>query len=191
MTDRICKPFAITAKTLGCPRFLYTRILVVNFASYDKLTAAYVNALWDTGAECSLMTRELAVRLGFDFRTEILSKGVAGSANAAYGYVSVALVSNGDTVETITAIVDSLPRNEYSFILGMDFIRKGTLAISSSKLSTTLSFTIPTSEHLDFVKTLAGDNVPGSYIPLSSGVEDREVYRGTAVLDLIIPQKTE
>lgn len=188
---RSYKPFAITAKTLGSPRLLYTRILVVNLASEDKLTAAYVNALWDTGAQCSLMTRDLARRLGFDFEKEIPGIGIGGITTAAYGYAYVALVSNGDTVDTMAAVVDSLPGKHCSFILGMDFISKGSLAISSSRLETTLSFTIPAGQPIDFVKDLESEGIATKYIPLSSGKEDTRVYSGHEVLGLILPEKAE
>ncbi len=119
------KPFAITAKTLGYPKFLYTKILVVNLTSSDKLAAAYVNALWDTGAQVSLMNRNLASRLGFKFKHTINSVGVTGNEMASYGNAYLAIVSNGGLVHTTASVVENLPCPDYSFILGMDFIRKG------------------------------------------------------------------
>lgn len=178
-------PFAITAKATGRPRKLYTPILLVNFG-IEPFRAAYVNAMWDTGAEVCIMTRELASRLGFSYEKEIESKGLTGSAQAHYGYASVSLISNGEVIDTMAAIVQGFEQIEYSFILGLDFIRKGTLAISSKGLETVLSFTIPTRQHIDFVQSIEDTDVSKKYIPLSSGYEDKRVYHGADALEQLI-----
>lgn len=189
--DKDYKPFAITAKCLGSPKRLYTKILVVNLDSDDRLTAKYVNALWDTGADTSLMTRELAQDLGFKFSKKVESRGFGSPSLADLGYALVALVSNGETVETLTAVVEDMPCDDYSFIIGMDLISKGTLAISSSQFETSLSFTIQTVEHVDFVKSREKLGFSTEYLELSSWIEDKRIFRGTEVLDQLIPKMKE
>ena len=57
MTPTTSLPFAVTAKTPGFPRKLYTPIMVANLRAP---AVAYVNAMWDTGADCCYMTPSLA-----------------------------------------------------------------------------------------------------------------------------------
>lgn len=185
MEQKNSKPFAITAKTLGFPRTLYTKILVVNLTSADKIAAAYVNAMWDTGAQCCLMNRDLASRLGFVFKPQIPSRGITGEEMASYGTAYIAIASNGGLMHTTAAVVDKLPCPDYSFIIGLDFIRYGTLAISYTDFETTLSFTSPPIKPIDLLDFPETDGRLKAYINLSGDVEDKRVYRGMEVIDLI------
>ena len=185
MEQKDYKPFAITAKTLGFPRMLYTKILVVNLSSADKIAAAYVNAMWDTGAQCCLMSRALASRLGFVFKPQIPSKGVSGEEMASYGTAYIAIASNGGLMHTTAAVVDKLPCPDYSFIIGLDFIQNGTLAISYTDFETILSFTAPPIKPIDLLNSPETDGRLKTYINLSGDKEDDCVYRGMEVIDLI------
>lgn len=189
--NRQYKPFAITARTIGIPQRLSTRLLVVNLRSRYKLAAKYVNALWDTGAATCVMSADLARALGFEFSKSVPSKSIGHeTVNATYGYVYVALVSNGDIIETIAAVVDESLGDGYSFIIGMDFISKGSLAISCSPGKTMLSFTIPTSQEIDFVKLLQDDGIVKGEIELGiSGSEDPKIYYGAEVIELLHESK--
>lgn len=184
MEESSCAPFAITATTIGKPKFLYTKILIVNFDCDDKINATYVNALWDTGASTSVMTRALAEKLGIRFSAEAASRSVTGTEIAKYGYAYVSLVSNGGVVHTMTAIVESLPRKEYSFIIGMDVINRGSLAISSHEMRTYLSFTMPACAPVDFTQNADGKITETQ--PLNPGPEDGIVIRGMDAINLIL-----
>lgn len=187
--ERKYKPFAITATALGHPGKLYTPITVVNISDGGELVAATVNAMWDTGADVCLISRRLAEALLIDFTKTIPAEGVLGRDKVAIGITRVALLSNGETIDTYAAIVDSVsPNNLYSFVIGMDFIRKGALAISSTSLTTTLSFTIPSPEPVDF--TALCDLVEGNTknLPLSKGEDVIRPVFGASVLELISPQ---
>lgn len=185
------KPFAITARTDGKPKKLYTKMLLVNMEPQNgKMHGSYVNAMWDTGAEYCVMTTKLAEKLGFEFKHEITAKGINGEIVTKTGFAYVALVSNGQLIETRASIVNE-EWGEYSFIIGMDFISKGTLAISSTPIDTTLSFTIPSPGRIDFVKILEKRNIKGKYIPLSSDLERIDVLTGVEILDKIIPDEDQ
>lgn len=189
--EKSYKPFAITARTDGKPRKLYTKILLVNIEPQNgRMHGSYVNAMWDTGADTCVMTSKLAKELGFEFKHEIVTKGASEEIVAKYGLAHVALVSNGEMVDTIAGVVDA-DWGEYSFIIGMDFISKGTLAISSSPIDTTLSFTIPSPGRIDFVRILEKRNIKGKYLPLSSEKEYIKVYHGKEILDFIIPDEDQ
>lgn len=186
------KPFAITARTSGRPRKLVTPLTVANLHAPGraKIVAARVNAMWDTGAEVCLISRNLAACLGLDFKPAVDAKGLTGTCVAPIGYAYVSIVANGDLVETLTAIVDETsPSGEYSFIIGLDFIRHGTLAISYSPLDVSLSFVIPSPAPIDFAALADIDSQCKGYIPLGPGKEEPyEILYGAAALDLISPK---
>lgn len=189
MESKIYKPFAITATALGHPAKLYTPITVLNVSKGNELVAATVNAMWDTGADLCLMSRKLAEALHVDFKDIIPANGVLGGDDVAIGITRIALLSNGETIDTYAAIVDSVSAtNQYSFIIGMDFIRKGTLAISSTSLSTTLSFTIPSPEPIDFTQLYEQAEGKTKNLPLSKGLDEIRPVYGAAALDLIVPK---
>lgn len=186
MAQHEYKPFSITARTLGHPRKLFTPITVVNLDPPGNMAAVTINGMWDTGAEFCLISRDLAAKLGINFKKSVNAVGIGGTVDSPLGYVYVALLSNGDLVDTIAAVVEETsPSGEYSFVIGMDFIRKGTLAISSTAIDTTLSFTIPTREPVDFAKLAANTGTPGKYLPLSSSKEDNAPVFGPDVMSLL------
>lgn len=188
MDNKAYKPFAITAIALGHPGKLYTPITVVNVTEDNELVAATVNAMWDTGADLCLMSRKLAEALHIDFKNTIPANGLLGSDDVEVEMTRVALLSNGETIDTYAAIVDSVSStNQYSFIIGMDFIRKGALAISSDSMSTTLSFTIPSPEPIDFTRLYDMTSGKSKSLPLSKGKDEIRPVFGAAALDLIAP----
>lgn len=188
---RIHKPFAVTAYTTGHPRKLFTPITVVNPDAPGAATilATTVNAMWDTGAEVCLMSQRLADRLEFEFKKEIDSDTFGGKIKTLIGYTCVTLVSNGGLVNTITAVVaETSPTREYDFIIGLNFIKKGTLAITSTDLDTTLSFIIPSPDPIDFAKITDIDSHSKKYLPLSEPLKQQRIREGAEALELFIPK---
>ena len=191
---RIYKPFAVTAYTTGHPRKLFTPITVVNPDAPGAATilATTVNAMWDSGAEVCLMSQRLADRLEFVFENDIESNTFGGKLKSPIGYTCVTLVSNGGLVNTITAVVaETSPTREYDFIIGLNFIRKGTLAITSTDLDTTLSFVIPSPVSIDFTKLADIDSHSKKYLPLSEPLKQQRVREGAEALELFIPKRPE
>lgn len=189
--DQIHKPFAITARTTGHPRKLFTPLTVANLrpSGGDGIVATKVNAMWDTGAEVCLMSEFLARSLKVQFDKECQGKGFTGSASVPMGYTYVSLLANGDLVEVLTGIVEETSSTgDYSFIIGLNLICKGSLAISSTNLDTTLSFTIPSPEPIDFTRIADIDNRYKGFLPLSERMEDQPIIYGADALDLIIPK---
>lgn len=183
------KPFSITARAFGHPRKLYTPVTVVNLEADSCIAAATVNGMWDTGAEVCLISRDLAARLGCRFSRAITAAGIGGEVSAPTGFVYLSLLANGQLVDTIASVVDQTsPTDEYSFIFGMDFIRKGALAISSTAIDTTLSFTIPSPEPIDFTRR---SDVDASLLPLSESRETAATLYGPDALALLFRDNPE
>lgn len=182
------RAFAITARAVGNPKKLYTPIVVLNSDTDSGLVATTVNASWDTGAEFCIMSRSLAAILGYNFKNKCNTQGLTGSEMAPIGYAHISLVANGGCLDTIAAVVDETsPTGDYSFIIGMDIIRRGTLAISSSPVETILSFRVPPGPVIDFVES-AGEDVTTAYVPLSSTVECIRPVFGQDVIKLLYPK---
>lgn len=174
--------FAVTARTLGHPRKLYTPLTVVNF---DSRIVAKVNAMWDTGAEYCIMSEELAKALRINFDKMIRNAGVTGQTVAALGYTYVTIVSHGGLMSVMTAVVPgNLGGDEYSFIIGLNMIRRGTLCLSHTEAESVLTFKIPSGGHVDYVAE-AGEATPRQYLPLSQGKEDLRLYYEKEALRLI------
>lgn len=186
MSNDKTPPFAITARNLGHPRKLYTPITVINFYGNDHVAAARVNAMWDTGAELCLMTKDLAAKLHVEFSKSIKAVGLTGSADTPMGYGYVSLVANGFPISVITGIVDEI-HPDYSYIIGLNLISKGCLAISSTSIDTTLSFVIPTPEPIDFTRLKNITDEHKTTLPLSPARENIDVRYGLEALDMFMP----
>lgn len=185
-------PFAITAKCSGMPEKLYTKILVANrIIDNSEMRAKYVNALWDTGAVRSSLTPDLADELGIKYEGHIYASGIGGKVKGSLGVARIALVSNGGLVETIAGIVPRSRKTKYSFVIGMDIISKGSLAITTTFEGTVLSFYAPAEMPIDFTKILDDSKYKKEILPLSSGYEwdYNKIYKGEEVIRLIKPKR--
>lgn len=188
---RLYKPFAITARASGHPTKLFTPVTVVNLrpASGGDIVATRVNAMWDTGAEMCLMSSRLASRLGIKFEKSCDAAGFTGRASVPVGYAYVSIIANGDIVDVLTGIVEETsPSGDYSFVIGLNFISKGALAICSTPLDTTLSFTIPTPEPVDFSALSSIEDRIKGFLPLSRRMEESPVVYGAKALGLIVSE---
>jgi hypothetical protein len=121
------------------------------FNTYDEVTSYLTNALWDTGAEMSVISPEVAAKLQLDILDKVGVAGIIGD-----GLVDTALVSirfpNGATINDVRAAICSMsPGNE--LIIGMDAISQMDIAITNGGNHTQISFAIPPfDERLDFAK---------------------------------------
>lgn len=82
MASQDYKPFSITARTLGHPRKLFTPITVVNLDPPGELAAVTINAMWDTGAEFCLISRDIVARLNLNFKKSVDAVGIGGAVNS-------------------------------------------------------------------------------------------------------------
>ena len=135
--ERKYKPFAITATALGHPGKLYTPITVVNISDGGELVAATVNAMWDTGADVCLISRRLAEALLIDFTKTIPAEGVMDRDKVAIGITRVALLSNGETIDTYSACF-------WDFCLGINQPAINFVQIYLALSKTCSKFAVPT-----------------------------------------------
>lgn len=178
-------PFALTARCQGFPRKLYTPILVLNLDS-DTPCAARVNAMWDTGAEYCVMSTRLARMLGLDYKHEVACAALTGSSQSKVGRGVISLVSGGGVIDAHVCVVDNpVGGGEYSFIIGMEVIRMGALAISHTETETILSFAAPAPYIVDFTSPAVDDRRPMASVPLSYGLEKIQIFKDKDLVPIL------
>lgn len=166
--------FALTASATGEPSKLYTPIVIMNI---DRVIAAEAHAMWDTGAEVCVISKKLADALQLDVAPGPSAYGLTGVADASACYAYVSFVAGGGIVTVKCAVVDGhVGGVDYSIILGLNLIRRGTLAITGGNAGITLSFKMPATDVIDF--TADAGTMPVSVMTLSGGRENLKLYTG-------------
>ncbi len=174
MTNDNHSCFALTAHSSGEPSKLYTPITLMNLKG---VIAAEAHAMWDTGAEVCIISKQLADALQLETAPGPSARGLTGSADSLACFAYVSFVAGGGIVTVKCAVVDSYVGGvDYSVILGLNLIRRGTLAITGGDSGITLSFTMPATDIIDF--TASPVAIPASIVPLSHGGERLKIYSG-------------
>lgn len=173
MEDRKYKPFAITAKKFGVAECVYTKILVVN-AVGETLLGTYVNALWDTGSPKCVIFKSLADFLHIQPYNPGIVSGIGGNVASGDQIAYINIVRNGDVMPVECKIIEDVPNAICSFILGMNFINKGSFSLTFDGKETVFSFVIPPADPIDYIK-IANENQTVEYQQLSYGKESLEL----------------
>ncbi len=144
------KPTGFTFKSPNSiVRVLHTpvHILIPNRDDHET-----IDAIWDTGATGSVITRSVVERLGIA-QTGISKVFTAnGEAEQRTFTIDIGL-PNGIRVQSIVATeVDALSGGAEALI-GMDVITLGDLSVTNHNGSTCMSFRIPSLHEIDFVKS--------------------------------------
>lgn len=173
--------FALTARSSGEPSKLYTPIVIMNI---EKVVAAKVHAMWDTGADICVISKKLAEALQLDVAPGPSAFGLTGSADISVCYAYVSFVAGGGIVTVKCAVVDGhVGGMDYSVILGLNLIRRGALAITGGNGGITLSFKMPATDVIDF--TAHSGTMPVSVVPLSNGRECLNLYTGIEAVKIM------
>ena len=119
----------------------------------DTVAPPYLefNALWDTGATASVITKEVATKLN------LLSEGTAqvfhaqASKSVSKYFVNLGLPNKAQVagVEVLEGVLKGC-----DVLIGMDIINMGDFAVTNRDGVTMLSFQMPSIHHIDFVKLL-------------------------------------
>ena len=104
-------------------------------------------ALWDTGANISCITENVAVAL--ELRPEEYYElfHAQGSSTVPFYHVNLGL-PNGATVEGV--LVSQAILKGCAVIIGMDIINQGDFAVTNKDGITVFSFQMPSMLHIDF-----------------------------------------
>jgi len=113
-----------------------TKISIVNQHNVSK----EFTAVWDTGAQGSVITKRVAKILKLTHIGWITVKGVTGKARAKVYFVDF-ILPNGVQIQTEVTSSDSL--GNCDALIGMDIITFGDFSISNYGKKTVFSFRIP------------------------------------------------
>lgn len=106
------------------------------------------NALWDTGATSSMLTRRVVEDLGLEPEGYSSVFHVGGEAEHAPRYfVNLVLFSEGH-FPSVSVAEGMLLGNDV--LIGMDIINRGDFAVSNRNGATSFCFRIPSVEDFDF-----------------------------------------
>ena len=157
------RAFAFTTKYNGAAAAIITTVAVC--PAYDPASPPPVipnsiplSALWDTGSTGSVIAPDAAKRLGLvQVGLRDICHGGGPDRGAAY-LVNIGL-PNGVHVYGVEAV--ELKVSGFDFIIGMNIITKGDLAITNVGGETCFSFCIPPRRQLDFVVEANRDMTAG------------------------------
>jgi hypothetical protein len=109
------------------------------------------NAIWDTGATKSVITKAVAKALGLRPISFAKVRGVHGAQTVPVMLVSITLPTGLTFGSVLVTECDELSAG-CGVLLGMDIICTGDLAISNHNGQTTMSFRTPSRQAIDFTE---------------------------------------
>jgi predicted aspartyl protease len=173
-------PFkAFTIKYLGCVDRIITPIeLTAAFnpeeTPIDPSTFFQTNALWDTGATKSVVTKTTAEKVGLTPVGNVRINHAGGSGTTSTYLINVLLPNR---VHLSGVLVSECPDNtgDFGAIIGMDVIASGDFAITNCDNKTCMTFRIPPYRKIDFVIESNKMIYPGAkpFAPCPCGARDR------------------
>jgi predicted aspartyl protease len=109
-------------------------------------------AIWDTGATCSVITKNIVDKLGLIPTGKANVHGV-NSSQVVDTYIVDILLPNSVNVQNVNVMVCEINSPGSDMLIGMDIISTGDFAISNANNHTEFSFCIPSHERnpLDLV----------------------------------------
>ena len=110
-------------------------------------------AIWDTGATHSVITENVVKKLNLGPIGKRISQTGNGPINADIYFVNIILPMNAHIIGVTVACLPILGTDA---LIGMDIICKGDFAISNKSGQTKLSYQIPSTHDIDFVKNPTG-----------------------------------
>jgi predicted aspartyl protease len=132
----------------GISKYLFTPVELQDVKnSKDSIK---ITALWDTGADCSLIKQEVVSKLNLKY----ISKGFFSTPSdkkiLCNIYVVNLFLPNIPMIPNIQVIEGHL--NDCDMLIGMDVITQGDFAVSNFEGNTAFSFRIPSLMKFDFCK---------------------------------------
>jgi len=137
---------AFTTTNQGIENVLVSDIVVVESIDPTK-PKENAKAVWDTGAMCSVISKDLANKLNLQPFSVKLIGTPSGTMNAEM-YVVNLILPNKIEVERVQ-ILGAYPSGS-DMLIGMDVIGLGDFAVTNYLNQTSFSFRIPSRERIDF-----------------------------------------
>jgi hypothetical protein len=119
------------------------------FNPYNKQSVK-VKALWDTGATCSVISKNIANRISLKKICYSQMRHANGIERVPV-FVAGMKLPNRVVVPELT-VLSCNPIHDFDLIIGMDIIAKGDFAITGKNGNTKFSFRMPSIADIDFTK---------------------------------------
>ena len=144
---------AFTASAPGLARSLVSPAAVFRYGvdlNDPNIVPVEFDALWDTGASGTVITRRVAVAL--DLRPiDIQQVSTASGQHTSNVYlIALGLPASGVLFNKLRVTEGVLP-GDIELLIGMDIITAGDFAVSNFNGSTQFTYRVPSSGHVDFV----------------------------------------
>lgn len=108
-------------------------------------------ALWDTGATASVISAEVAIKLGLSPISQCVTYHAQGKSLVNVYLVNLVL-PNQILIKDVRVTEGNL--NGFGVLIGMDIINLGDFALTHRDNKTVFSFQIPATHEYDFVKQI-------------------------------------
>lgn len=142
------KSISFTLKGNGILRILVTPIEVQNLHTGESIS---VKAIWDTGATGSVITKDVAKKLGL-IPTGKTNVNTANGDALQNTYTVNIKTPNSLTIQSVIVTeVDGLSGG-CEALIGMDIITLGDFSITNHNGKSCMSFRFPSSHEIDYVK---------------------------------------
>jgi hypothetical protein len=156
------KAVAFTIKsTNGLSNVLVTKVQIVVPGSNK---ACEVNAIWDTGATGSVITSNVAKALGL-IPTGMAQVHTANGMATQNTYTIHIGLPNKALIQDIIATEVNALSSGCDALIGMDVITLGDFSITNHNGVTCMSFRVPSSHEIDYVKNPTYGITPITHIP--------------------------
>lgn len=135
----------------------------------EKPEAFTFKALWDTGATCTTISKNIVNTLGLD-PVGFCDVSHAGGDGIARLYILNIILPNG-LISRPMRVIDGV-LGDFDILIGMDVITQGDFAVTHSNGKTTFSFHVPSVNKIDFEKAptpVVKTQVPGRNDPCPCG----------------------
>ena len=167
------RPSAFTADGTGRVSEVITPVglslpLLPNEVPPSDIPRSY-RALWDTGATASAVTKETVNKLGLPAIGRTMVHHADGATEQDVYLLSVYLPNNF-IIPMVRATECKEIAGRFDFIIGMDIITLGDLAITNVSGKTTISFRMPPDRKIDYVAEIEEMNVRASRKNLRSKI---------------------
>ncbi|OIQ04327.1 MAG: hypothetical protein AUK58_01000 [Candidatus Moranbacteria bacterium CG2_30_41_165] len=120
-------------------------------------TVKQYNAIWDTGATGSVVTKDVALALGLKPISKTEVHGVGGTKVENVYLVNIYLPNKVALHHVRVTECEKLTGDGMGVLIGMDIIGTGDFAVTHVDEKTKMSFRIPSIRSIDFVKEAERD----------------------------------
>jgi len=149
------QPGSLTRNWNGIALVIDSVCLIADF--FDTKNNGQVRAIWDTGASHSVISSKFAKQLNLKPTGVTKVNGVNGQHESSQYLVSITL-ENG--IKFAPVQVTEGVFVDFDVLIGMDIIATGSFAITNKNGKTTMSFSHPSLDRIDFVKQYPARKIP-------------------------------